>query len=260
MKIFQVDAFTDNLFTGNPAAVVPLDEWLPDRVMQQIAAENNLSETAFYIPSKNGFAIRWFTPETEVNLCGHATLATAHVIFNHMGFEGDRILFESRSGTLFVRRDNGLLQMNFPASPPSETEIPEGLASALGKVPLACFKGGEDLLALFESEEEIRSLVPRFEKLKILPFRGIIVTAPGKEADFVSRFFGPAVGVNEDPVTGSAHTVLIPFWAERLNKEIMVARQVSKRGGVLYCTNQAERVFISGHAITYLNGEIFTGF
>lgn len=256
MKLFQVDAFTNTLFSGNPAAVVPLNTWLPDSVMQQIAAENNLSETAFYIHTKTGFGIRWFTPETEVNLCGHATLATAHVIFNHMEFEGNLICFESRSGILEVRRDNNRLQLDFPASIPAETEIPEGLVSALGKVPLACFRGGEDLLALYESEEDIRSLVPQFEKLKKLPFRGIIVTAPGREADFSSRFFGPAVGVNEDPVTGSAHTILIPFWAGRLNKEDMTAHQVSKRGGVLHCRNQNSRVLISGHAVTYLTGEI----
>lgn len=260
LPIFQVDAFTNQLFKGNPAAVVPLEKWLPDEIMQNIAMENNLSETAFFIPQGDGFSIRWFTPSTEVNICGHATLASAHVIFQHLGFSGDTISFQSRKGVLTVNRNKELLQLNFPAAILIEVPEPAGLADALGNRPVQYFKGGEDLLALFEKEEDILKLSPNFEILRALPYRGIIVTSRSNQVDFVSRFFAPAVGVNEDPVTGSAHTLLIPFWANKLSKQDLIAHQVSKRRGILFCKNMGERVLIAGNTVTYLIGEISVEF
>lgn len=257
LSIFQVDAFAGTLFRGNPAAVIPLTEWLPDNLLQNIAMENNLSETAFFIPEEEGFHLRWFTPKTEVNLCGHATLATAHVLFNHLGFQGGELHFQSRSGLLTVSRESHLLFLDFPAACVEPVEIPEGVARALGQKPLGCWRGGEDLMVVFEEEKEIQKMAPDFARLGKLPYRGIIVTAPGVEADFVSRFFAPAVGVAEDPVTGSAHTALIPYWARRLGKEALVARQVSQRGGSLFCRLAGDRVQIGGTAVTYSIGTLF---
>lgn len=256
LPIYQVDAFADKLFKGNPAAVVPLTEWLPDRTMQHIAAENNLSETAFFIAEGKGFGIRWFTPKAEVNLCGHATLATAHVLFNEWEYGGDTLTFNSKSGILMVRKVENKLQLDFPADTVQEIEINPLFTEALGMQAEAAYKGRTDYLLLFDSEESIRAIRPDFQLLSKTDARGIIVTAKGTTVDFVSRFFAPAVGVNEDPVTGSAHTTLIPFWAHRLQKEEMTALQLSGRGGELWCFLAGTRVLIAGKAVTYLKGEI----
>lgn len=256
LRIYQVDAFASALFKGNPAAVVPLTEWLADKVMQQIAAENNLSETAFFVAEGKNFHIRWFTPKAEVNLCGHATLATAHVIFNEWKYEGDIIYFNSKSGLLNVRKTGDSLQLDFPADKVQEVELNPMFTKALGRQAQAAFKGRTDYLLLFDSEESIKTIQPDFQLLNQTDARGIIVTAKGHTVDFVSRFFAPAVGVNEDPVTGSAHTTLVPFWAERLQKEQLTALQLSQRGGELWCTLSDQRVLIAGKAITYLKGEI----
>lgn len=256
LHIFQADAFAASLFKGNPAAVVPLQEWLPDETMQQIALENNLSETAFFIPENGHFQIRWFTPKAEVNLCGHATLATAHILFNELNYPGQQIDFESKSGILAVTKVNDKLQLDFPADIANETEPIAEFAEALGCEPQLTLKGRTDYLLLFDSEETIRNLKPDFQLIAKTNARGIIVTAKGNEVDFVSRFFAPAVGVNEDPVTGSAHTTLIPFWSARLGKTEMTALQLSERGGQLWCTLSGNRVLIAGKAVTYLRGEI----
>ncbi len=263
LRMYQVDAFTDRLFSGNPAAVCPLDaalpggeRWLPERVMQQIAAENNLAETAFYIPSGSGLAIRWFTPACEVDLCGHATLASAYVVFNYDRHAGDTIEFASNSGLLRVKREGDLLVLDFPADTVHPCSTTETLIEAIGREPAECHKGKTDYLLVFETEEQVASLAPDFGDLAMVPARGIIVTAPGKEVDFVSRFFAPQVGVNEDPVTGSAHTTLAPYWARRLGKAALSARQLSRRGGSLHCRLAGDRVEIAGRAVPYLEGEI----
>lgn len=256
MNIFQVDAFTKTVFTGNPAAVVPLKKWLDDETMQNIAIENNLSETAFFVKQDNGsFKIRWFTPETEVDLCGHATLASAHVLFNHLGYDDKTITFLSNSGPLTVEERNDLLWMNFPSNPPEPIPVPKLIPEAIGIIPL--YTGiNTDLLILVQDEEALRGLKPDLLILKKMEARGVIVTAPGKDVDFISRFFAPKVGVSEDPVTGSAHTVLTPFWSRRLRKKELNARQVSKRGGLLKCIQKKDRVEIGGSAVTYLTGSI----
>ncbi len=256
MKLYQVDAFAEHVFSGNPAAVVPLQEWLPDAVMQNIAMENNLSETAFFIPKGDDYHIRWFTPSTEVNLCGHATLASAHVLFSHMGYQSESITFHSKSGLLKVTRNESLIILDFPASDLVEADLPENTEHILGVMPEICIQGSEDLMMIFKHEQDIKNLQPDFTAIGRLNYRGLIATAPSKEFDFVSRFFAPAVGVNEDPVTGSAHTVLIPYWAERLNKTEMVAKQISRRGGIIHCKYRGDRVDIGGYATTYLIGEI----
>jgi len=256
IQIFQADAFASSLFKGNPAAVVPLKQWLTDELMQQIALENNLSETAFFIPEGDHFHIRWFTPKAEVKLCGHATLATAHVIFNELGFQDELIQFNSKSGILTVKKIGDKLQLDFPADFAQSVEPIPVFAEAFGTHPLATFKGRTDYLLLFDSEETIQEFQPDISLLLSTNARGIMVTAKGNEVDFVSRFFAPAVGVNEDPVTGSAHTTLIPFWANRLNKTEMTALQLSSRGGQLWCTLSGDRVLIAGKAVTYLRGEI----
>jgi PhzF family phenazine biosynthesis protein len=256
MKIYQVDAFTENVFSGNPAAIVPLDEWLDPHILQQIAIENNLSETAFFVKNEDGsYRIRWFTPETEVDLCGHATLASAHVLYQFLNFDGERVVFESNSGQLSVQKENNLYWMNFPSNPPEPVPVPKLLPEAIGVIPI--YTGiNTDLLVLLQDEETVRSVRPDLLILKKMEVRGTIITAPGKDVDFVSRFFAPAVGVPEDPVTGSAHTVLTPFWCKRLKKEKLKARQVSKRGGDLICIQKGDRVEIGGHAVTYMTGEI----
>jgi PhzF family phenazine biosynthesis protein len=258
LTLFQIDAFAEKVFSGNPAAVVPLDKWLPDDVMQNIAMENNLSETAFFIPDGEGFYIRWFTPVTEVNLCGHATLATGHLVFNHLGFNGDEIIFQSKSGILKVKRQNDLIFLDFPASKLNEIPLPDKIENAFGILPEKCFDSIniDDLMMVFDSEQIIQELQPDFEFIKKLESRGIIVTSKSTKYDFVSRFFAPAVGIHEDPVTGSAHTLLIPYWSKELNKTELTAKQISKRGGVLHCKNKGERVEIGGKAFTYLKGEI----
>lgn len=256
LKIYQIDAFAEHVFSGNPAAVVPLEKWLPSDLMQKIAMENNLSETAFFVPAPNGFHIRWFTPSTEVDLCGHATLATAHVIFNHLGYPENNIRFESRSGTLNVKNQNGQIVLDFPASKVEDLEVHSVFKAVFQIQPIKCFRGRDDLMLLFDSEKDVQLLAPDFQMIAKIKARGIIATAKSEKYDFISRFFAPAVGVTEDPVTGSAHTMLIPFWAKQLDKTDLIARQISKRGGILYCKNLGMRVEIAGNAVTYMIGEI----
>jgi PhzF family phenazine biosynthesis protein len=256
LQIFQVDAFTREAFHGNPAAVVPLDEWLDSETMLSIAAENNLAETAFFVKSGDGFELKWFTPEVEMDLCGHATLASAFVLWNELGFESDEIAFETRSGTLKVARDGELMVLDFPSRPAEETDFPDGLAEALGDAPQTVLKS-RDYLAVFNTESEVLGLRPDFKAVKDLGVHAVIVTAPGDRSDFVSRFFAPSVGVDEDPVTGSAHCTLIPYWAERLGKNDLYARQISSRGGEIFCTLVGDRVRMGGNAVLYLKGEIY---
>ena len=256
IQMYQVDAFSKNLYSGNPAAVCLLDKWLKDELMQNIAAENNLAETAFVLKKGNTYEIRWFTPKVEVDLCGHATLASAHVLFEHEGFTGKSIEFKSKSGKLEVKKRDGLLVMNFPSDPPEAVYIPDILVEGVGQAPEFSYRTTSDYMLVYKSEKQIKKLKPDFLKILKVGMRGIIVTAPGDTHDFVSRFFAPQSGIDEDPVTGSAHTSLIPYWAERLEKEEMVARQLSKRGGILYLKTLGKRVEIGGHAITYLSGKI----
>ncbi len=258
LPIYQVDAFTDQVFRGNPAAICPLQHWLDDELMQLIAAENNLAETAFLVKEGGQYEIRWFTPETEVDLCGHATLASAHVILNHLDVKADRVSFYSpRSGPLGVEKGRGgLLVLDFPADPPVEVAAMPGIAEAMGKAPLKTLMGKTDYLIIYENQQEIEALSPNFFLLDKVGARGIIASAPGEEVDFVSRFFAPQSGIPEDPVTGSAHTTMIPYWSAILKKDQLRARQLSKRGGVLECEMHGERVTIAGFAVTYLIGEI----
>ncbi len=255
ISLYQVDAFTAKLFGGNPAAVCPLTEWLPDDVMQNIALENNLSETAFFVPKGEAFDIRWFTPKIEIHLAGHPTLATAHVIFHHLDYKKDRIQFASRGGNLSATRRGDTIWLDFPARPAIPSDLPEELISGLGQTPQDVLRG-RDYMAVFETEDEILALQPDFAQLAKVECLGIIVTAPGKECDFVSRFFAPRAGINEDPVTGSAHTLLIPYWAERLSKNVMRAAQLSARRGEIFCENAGERVHIGGRAVTFLQGTL----
>jgi len=258
LTIYQVDAFTDEVFKGNPAAVCPLNEWLEDELLLKIAAENNLSETAFYVPVADGYEIRWFTPNVEVDLCGHATLATAFVLFTQEGFKGDTIRFNSpRSGLLTVRIENGQFLLNFPKDEFQAIELSEQLINTSDKTPIAAFKGKTDYMLIFETEEEISSMKPALANIAALNARGLIVTAKGNDTDFVSRFFGPAVGVNEDPVCGSAHTTLMPYWAEKLNANKLKASQLSARTGKLSCELKGNRVELGGKAVLYLKGEIY---
>lgn len=256
LTIYQVDAFASRPFEGNPAAVIPLLQWPDDKTMQNIALENNLSETAFFVPTENGFHIRWFTPKAEVDLCGHATLASAHVIFNHLSYPENEIKFQSKSGILTVKKEGDLLVLNFPASPVKEIKVPQNLHDAFNINPLQAFRGRDDIMLIFNNQEEVTNLKPDFQKISGSGARGVICTSASEEFDFVSRFFAPAVGVNEDPVTGSAHTMLIPYWAKQLGKTELIAKQVSERGGVLYCKHLGKRVEIGGRAVTYLIGEI----
>ena len=258
IKIYQVDAFTSKVFKGNPAAVIILKKWMKDSMMQKISYENNLSETAFAVPSEEGYEIRWFTPEVEVDLCGHATLATAHVLWKHLGYAHDEIVFHSsHSGILYVRKTGKLLGLDFPADRVEKMEIPSFAKAALGVSPQEAFRGKSDLMFLFGEERSIREVRPDFALLPKLGGRGVIVTAPGEEVDFVSRFFAPQSGIDEDPVTGSAHTTLTPYWSGVLKKEVLSARQISRRGGELLCEDCGERVKISGEAVTYMTGEIY---
>ncbi|MFZ9661709.1 MAG: PhzF family phenazine biosynthesis protein [Chitinophagaceae bacterium] len=258
LPIYQVDAFSDKIFAGNPAAVCPLQSWPEDALMQKIAMENNLAETAFFIPKEDAFELRWFTPAVEVDLCGHATLATAYVIFNFLGYKDEKIKFISpRSGALYVSKKEELLSLNFPSDNIHSIEITEELEKCFTSKPLAAFKGKTDIMLVFENENQIRMANPDFIAISKIHARGLIITARGKQVDFVSRFFGPAVGVNEDPVTGSAHTTLTPYWAEVLQKKNLSAQQLSSRGGSLQCTHLGERVEISGTCSLFLKGEIF---
>jgi PhzF family phenazine biosynthesis protein len=257
LRLFQVDAFADTVFRGNPAAVCPLEDWLDEQTMQAIAEENNLSETAFFVRSAGGYRLRWFTPRAEVDLCGHATLASAHILFTCLGFEGDALSFETRSGTLVVRRDGDLLVMDFPAAPPTIcADPPAALLQGLGATPDEILRGGPDYFAVYADEAAVQALQPDFGVLVSLESRGVCVTAPGTESDFVSRYFAPSFGIDEDPVTGSTHTTLVPYWAKRLGKSRLHARQISRRGGDLYCEDRGERVSIAGRATLYLEGRI----
>lgn len=255
LAVYQIDAFANQVFAGNPAVVIPLTQWLSDKQMQSIAEENNLSETAFYVPNNEGFHIRWFTPASEVKLCGHATLATAFVLFNILAYKGDSITFDSLSGPLYVYRKESLLTLDFPAQVPDRCEAPTDLIKGLGKRPLECLCS-KDHIAIFEREEEITNIVPNFDHLKRLNLQGVIISAPGREYDFVARFFAPKYGILEDPVTGSAYTQLTPYWADKLNKTQLKAKQVSARGGELFCEHKGDRTLISGAAVKYLEGEI----
>ena len=256
LRIFQIDAFTDEVFGGNPAAVCPLESWLDDATLQAIANENNLSETAFFVPEKGAYALRWFTPLAEVDLCGHATLASAHVVFHHLQRDADSVAFETRSGRLDVTRSDDSLTMDFPALAAHPVESPADLIEGLGAAPEAVF-ADMDYLALFETEADVRAIQPDMTALARLDqLRGVIVTAPGESADFVSRFFCPRLGVPEDPVTGSAHCMLAPYWAERLGKTALRALQVSARGGAVQCTAAGDRVQLAGRAVQYLAGTI----
>ena len=257
IPIYQVDAFTSEVFSGNPAAVCLLEAWIDDKRLQAIAAENNLSETAFLVQTDNGFELRWFTPVTEVALCGHGTLASAFVLTSCRSWPEETIRFQTRkSGQLVVTKRDDFLDMDFPARPASATEAPVGIKKALGVEPEETFASAEDLMVILSSEDVVREVNPNFNALEQIPCRGIIITARGDRSDFVSRFFAPGLGVQEDPVTGSAHCVLIPYWAEVLGKNDLHAFQISKRGGELFCNQAGERVTISGKAALYLEGTI----
>ena len=255
--LYQVDAFSNEMFRGNPAAVVMLETELSDETMQEIAEENNLAETAFVLPNGNEFNIRWFTPTVEVNLCGHATLASAHVIFNHLNNPNKVINFSSKSGQLEVRKDDDILYLDFPADDFHSVDILEEIISGLNNTPIELYKGRDDYLAIFEDEETIRSISPNIEVLSSIETRGIIISSQGIDVDFVSRFFAPSAGIPEDPVTGSAHTTLTPYWSRKLNKRTLKANQLSQRGGELFCTDKGSRIEIGGCAKTYLVGKIY---
>lgn len=255
-KVYQIDAFTSKIFGGNPASVCPLESWLSDEQMQKIAAENNLPETVFFVKNETGFDIRWFTPTIEINLCGHATLATAYVLYQYLGYTKDSIAFDSKSGKLYVyRAENELLTLDFPTDSFAEIPLTEAHKSCFNFQPKQAFRGKTNILFTFENEFEIQNLVPNLKNISLLDCGGVIVTAKGNKVDFVSRFFGPQSGIDEDPVTGSAHTTLIPFWANILQKTIMHAKQLSKREGELFCELKDKRVLISGKYVTYMIGE-----
>ena len=256
--MYQVDAFADKLFSGNPAAVVVLESPLKDDVMQSIAAENNLSETAFVSIHENPISIRWFTPSIEVDLCGHATLASARILFEfYPDLAGEEINFDSKSGNLKITRVNRGLCLNFPVDYPAEVELEPLCLEILGIKPLELLRGKDDFLAIFKSQKQIEEMQPKFSLLKKVDARGLVISAPGDDVDFVSRCFFPSTGVIEDPVTGSAHTSLIPYWSKRFNKTKLIAKQLSQRGGILYCEHIDERVLIGGNSVLYLKGEIF---
>lgn len=257
LELFQVDAFAETVFHGNPAAVIPLYEWLSDELMQNIAQENNLSETAFFVQKGEYFELRWFSPQSEVDLCGHGTMAAAHVLCSHMGYADPALIFDTKSGRLFVDREsNNLYSMDFPAWPFKDLQVTERAATALGARPQALYANNRDMMALFSSEEEVYSLQPDARLLSQLDGMCMICTAPGIEYDFVSRVFCPRAGIIEDPVTGSAHCGLVPFWAEKLGKKKLKAYQASSRGGVLLCESLENRIKITGAANTYMRGSI----
>ena len=256
LRLYQVDAFASRVFAGNPAAVVPLERWLDDATLQAIATENNLSETAFFVGGGGEYHIRWMTPADEVDLCGHATLASAFVIFSEIEAGRAEVRFRSKSGPLRVSAEGERLALDFPSRPPEPADASlEALAAALGRKPTAAL-ASRDYMAVFGSEEEVRSLRPDMARVAALDRMAVIATAPGRDCDFVSRFFAPAVAVPEDPVTGSAHCTLVPYWARRLGKGSLFARQVSARGGELWCEDRGARVTLAGHAVTFLRGKI----
>ncbi len=260
MKIpyYHVDAFTSKPFSGNPAGVCPLENWLPAETMQQIAAENRHAETAFFVPhaaDSDRFHLRWFTPAAEIDLCGHATLASAFVLQKFLGYDFPRVRFETLSGTLTVALQGDLLVMDFPSRPGQPIQLTAALSEGLGDPPLEVYLA-RDVLAVYEKQADVAALKPDFGRLSEIEALGVIATAPGENVDFVSRFFAPRVGVPEDPVTGSSHCTLIPYWAERLGKTKLQARQISARGGELDCELIADRVRIGGRAVLYLHGHI----
>ena len=260
LRIFQVDAFTSQLFRGNPAAVVPIDgDWPDDALLQSIAGENNLSETAYFRPGDTDadFDLRWFTPNMEVELCGHATLATAHVLFNHLGFAGETVAFDTRfSGRVSVARERDLLVLDFPARTIEPIEVSTALVRALGRQPAEAYSDGSNILAVFESKKDVHAIEPDADTILALGCFGVIATAPGAKHEFVSRYFAPEAGILEDPVTGSAHCTLAPYWAQKFGRTKLSAHQVSKRGGELSCELVGDRVRIGGRAVTYLEGTI----
>lgn len=257
IDLFQIDAFAEKPFTGNPAAVLIIDEWLDDITMQNIAMENNLSETAFVVRDKSIFHIRFFTPNSEVELCGHATLASAFVLFNFFDQKGKEITFRTqRKGDLFINMKEDIIEMNFPTDVYKEVLFSIDAFAAFKLSPIEAYRGNNDLMLVFENEKQIAKLKPNFEILKKLNARGVIITAKGNEVDFVSRYFAPNFGIYEDPVTGSAHTTLIPYWHKKLGKETLIAKQLSKRGGTIYCEYKGNRVKIGGKAIHFLTGTI----
>ncbi len=257
IPIYQIDAFTNRLFAGNPAAVCVLEKWISETLMQSIAAENNLAETAFVVSKEDFFEIRWFTPEAEVDLCGHATLASAYVLFTHLSVKSDQIRFVTKnSGELFVRKNGEELQLDFPQDFLEEILPIPLLEEAFGAKPIATYKGKTDFLLVFESQQQIQNIEPNFALIAQAGMRGVIITAKGDEVDFVSRFFAPQIGVPEDPVTGSAHTSLTPYWSTILGKQKLTAKQLSKRGGNLVCEMLNDRILISGTAKSFLVGEI----
>jgi PhzF family phenazine biosynthesis protein len=260
ITLYQVDAFTDAVFGGNPAAVCPLEEWLPETTLQTIAAENNLSETAFFVPENGGYRLRWFTPAIEVALCGHATLASAYVIATYLDPAMERVVFHSASGPLTVTRDGEVFTLDFPSEPPADFDDGGEVAAALGIAPREVLKApkidGGKIMAVLANEAEVRAAAPDLAKVKDLPGDGLIITAEGDEVDFVSRYFAPHAGIPEDPVTGSAHVVLTPYWAKRLGRAKLAARQVSERLGKLTVEDKGERTLISGKVAPYLEGRI----
>lgn len=255
LKMYQIDAFAKNLFEGNPAAVCPLETWLSDELMQKIALENNLSETAFFVKEGAKFHIRWFTPTSEVDMCGHATLASAFVLFEILNYEDETVVFSSKSGDLHIRRDEGMFVMDFPAQKILTCKLPDVIHEAFEVEPKECYES-MDYLLVFENEEDVLNAEPDFEKLKDIDARGVIISAKSKEYDFVCRFFAPKIGISEDPVTGAAFTQLVPYWSEVLGKDSFYAKQVSKRGGEVFCSLKGERVEIAGYGVKYLEGEI----
>ncbi|KAA0213061.1 MAG: PhzF family phenazine biosynthesis protein [Leptolyngbya sp. PLA3] len=260
LKLFHVDAFTSAPFRGNPAAVIPLDgPWLDESLTQSIAGENNVSETAFFRPASNGsdFELRWFTPTVEVDLCGHATLSAAHVLWNHLGFKGDTIRFSTRRlGVITVTRDADRIALDLPAYGREPADITNTLIRGLGREPIEAYRSGHNLLCVFESKKSVHEVDPDFATLRAVIDGGVIVTAPGAGHDYVVRFFAPNLGVDEDPVTGSAQCSLVPYWAEKFGRKELTAHQVSRRGGRLWCKLEGDRVRVSGHAVTYLEGAI----
>lgn len=255
LPLYQVDAFTERRFAGNPAAVCPLPKWLPDATLQAIAAENNLAETAYFVAEPDGYRLRWFTPAVEVDLCGHATLATAYVLMNCLGFGGDQVTFHSRSGPLTVAHSGERFTLDFPSRPGQPQPLDAAITAALGAAPTKIL-AARDTMCVFSTAAQVRALRPDMGALKQLAPWAFIVTAPGDDCDFVSRFFAPKQGIDEDPVTGSAHCTLIPYWAAQLGKSELFARQVSPRGGELWCEDRGDRVRISGHGALYMTGFI----
>lgn len=256
IPFFQVDAFTSELFGGNPAGVCPLNSWPSDDLMQKVAMENNLSETAFFVQEGDAFRLRWFTPTVEVELCGHATLASAHILFNHLGYKKEKIVFKSASGDLIVRKEKTGYTLDFPMDDPEQVDPPRMLMDSLEAKSERIYIGKHDFMVVLGSELEVAKLNPNFRLMANLDIRGVIVTAEGDNCDFVSRFFAPMTGIDEDPVTGSAHTVLTPFWSAELHKDEFHAKQLSFRGGDIICSLKGDRVLISGTAVTYLTGTI----